>query len=166
MNVAQRGSKGLRISGVQVPVHGSNRASDLGGDLAIVRSAACNVYSSTQIVSPALFPQHWPARRLSAGASPASGQGLSEVSPARSANEPPTYRQPAAASVSASQRHSPRLKDAPVERKSVPLTGVKTAGLDEGELIEVGIGVRQHRRSRRHHSSWRVRQTVGSIPLL
>ena len=34
MNVAQRGSEGLRISGVQVPVHGSDRASDLGGDLA------------------------------------------------------------------------------------------------------------------------------------
>ena len=34
MNVAQRGSKGLRISGVQVPLHGSDRASELCGDLA------------------------------------------------------------------------------------------------------------------------------------
>jgi hypothetical protein len=34
VNVAQRGSEGLRVSGVQVPVHGSDRASDLGGDLA------------------------------------------------------------------------------------------------------------------------------------
>ena len=34
MNVAQRGSEGLRISGVQVPLHGSDRASELCGDLA------------------------------------------------------------------------------------------------------------------------------------